>query len=171
MAASAGESVKALKAEMSTEIATVTANCLFNCPWIPLMKAMGMNTDARIRAMATTGPETSRMACSVASRGAHSLFDMVLHRLDDDDRIVHHQADRQHKAKQRKRIDRKSERREKCEGADQRYRHCDHGNQRRAPILQEHIDDQDHQPHRDQQRHHDFVDALGYRQRGIECRC
>ena len=62
MAESAGESVKALKAEMMTEMATVTANCLFNRPWMPLMKAMGINTEARIRAMATTGPETSRMA-------------------------------------------------------------------------------------------------------------
>ena len=70
IAESAGESVSALKAEIRTEIATVTANCLFSRPCIPLMNAIGINTDARISAIATTGPDTSRIACSVASRGA-----------------------------------------------------------------------------------------------------
>ena len=36
---------------------------------MPLMNATGMNTDARISAMLTTGPDTSSMALSVASRG------------------------------------------------------------------------------------------------------
>ncbi len=37
---------------------------------MPLMKPTGMNTDARISAMLTTGPDTSSIAFSVASRGA-----------------------------------------------------------------------------------------------------
>ena len=54
---------------MSTEIAIVTANCLFSRPWMPPMKATGRKTEERMRAMATTGPETSDMALTVASRG------------------------------------------------------------------------------------------------------
>jgi hypothetical protein len=36
---------------------------------MPAMNPTGMNTDARMRAMLTTGPETSSIAFSVASRG------------------------------------------------------------------------------------------------------
>jgi hypothetical protein len=68
-AESAGESVNALKADMRTEIAMVMANCLFIRPCTPLMKPTGMNTDARMSAMLTTGPDTSRIACTVASFG------------------------------------------------------------------------------------------------------
>ena len=70
IAASAGDSVSALNAEISTEIAIVIANCLLRLPWIPPMNATGMNTAARISAMLTTGPETSSIAFNVASRGA-----------------------------------------------------------------------------------------------------
>ena len=95
---------------------------------------------------------------------------MVLNSFDDDDGVIHHQTDRQHETKERKSVDGKSERREERECANERNRHRDHGNQRRPPILQEHVDDQDHQRHCDQQRHHDFVYAFGHRKRGIERR-
>ncbi len=55
----AGERVSALKAEMITEIAIVTANCRLSRPWIPLMRPMGMKTEESTRAIPTTGPETS----------------------------------------------------------------------------------------------------------------
>jgi hypothetical protein len=70
IAASAGDKVSALNAEISTEMAMVSANCLFRLPWMPPMKATGMKTAARISAMLTTGPDTSSIARSVASRGA-----------------------------------------------------------------------------------------------------
>ena len=70
IAASAGDRVSALKAEISIAMAMVKANCLFRLPWMPPMNATGMNTAARISAMLTTGPETSSIALSVASRGA-----------------------------------------------------------------------------------------------------
>ena len=70
IAESAGESVSALNAEISTEMAMVTANCWLSRPWMPPMKATGRNTEERIRAMATTGPDTSFIAWSVAARGA-----------------------------------------------------------------------------------------------------
>src|SRR5438034_661366 len=60
----------ALKAEMSTEMAMVIANCWFSSPLMPPMAAMGTNTAESTRAMPTTGPDTSSMAFSVASLGA-----------------------------------------------------------------------------------------------------
>ena len=69
-AASAGLSVSALNAEITTDTAMVTANCWYMRPVMPGTKAVGTNTATRIRAMATTGPETSSIAFSVASRGA-----------------------------------------------------------------------------------------------------
>ena len=54
---------------MRTAIAIVTANCWLSRPWIPPMSAIGMKTAERTRAIPTTGPETSDMALSVASRG------------------------------------------------------------------------------------------------------
>ena len=41
--------------------------------------------------------------------GRQAMFDVVFNCLDNDDRVVHHEADREDKAKQRKRIDRKTE--------------------------------------------------------------
>jgi len=50
-------------------MAMVTANCWLSRPWMPPMSAMGMNTAESTSAIPTTGPETSDMALSVASRG------------------------------------------------------------------------------------------------------
>ena len=47
----------------------VTANWTLSRPWMPPTKAMGTNTDDSTSAIATTGPDTSFIACSVASRG------------------------------------------------------------------------------------------------------
>ena len=69
MAARAGESDSALKAESSTEIAMVSANCWYIWPVRPGMKATGMNTAQRMRAMPMTGADTSFMAWTVASCG------------------------------------------------------------------------------------------------------
>ena len=69
IADSAGLRVKALNAEISTEMAMVSANCWYRRPVIPGMKATGMNTEESTRAMPTTGAETSSIALSVASLG------------------------------------------------------------------------------------------------------
>ena len=66
---SAGESDRALKAEMITETAIVMANCIFIRPWMPPMKATGMNTADSTSAMPMTGCVTSSIAFNVASRG------------------------------------------------------------------------------------------------------
>ena len=69
MAARAGDRDSALKAESSTEIAMVSANCWYMLPVRPGMKATGMNTAERMRAMPMTGADTSFMAWTVASCG------------------------------------------------------------------------------------------------------
>ena len=70
IAASAGLSVSALNAEITTDTAIVTANCWYIRPVIPGTNAVGTNTATRISAIAMTGPDTSSIALSVASRGA-----------------------------------------------------------------------------------------------------
>jgi len=62
-------SERALNAEMSTEMAIVSANCWYMRPVSPWMNATGMKTAERISAMPMTGPETSFIACTVASFG------------------------------------------------------------------------------------------------------
>ena len=65
-AESAGESVSALKAEMSMDTAMVTANCWNRVPVMPGSSTDGRNTAASTSAMASTGPLTSFMAAKVA---------------------------------------------------------------------------------------------------------
>ncbi len=85
---------------------------------------------------------------------------MALDRLDDDDRIVNHQADGEHEAEHRKRIDGEAEQRKKCEGADERNRNGEQRNQRGAPALEENVDHDNHQQERDHQRDQDFAHAF-----------
>ena len=65
----AGVKDKATKAERAMETEIVKANCLYSCPTVPPRKATGIKTEAKIKAMATTGPETSFIALYVASFG------------------------------------------------------------------------------------------------------
>ena len=100
-AARAGLSVSELNAEITVETAIVRANCRKNCPMMPVMNAQGTNTALSTSAMAMTGPETSSMAWIVGVARRQAVLDVVLDRLDDDDGVVHDDADRQHQAEQR----------------------------------------------------------------------
>jgi hypothetical protein len=51
---------------------------------------------------------------------AHAVLDVVHDRLDHDDGVVHHDADREHETEHRQRVDREAEQREEDEGADDR---------------------------------------------------
>ena len=104
--------MSALKAEISTEIAMVTANCWYSRPVMPGMNTVGMKTAARMMAMATTGPETSSHGLQGRVARRHALFDVMLHRLHHHDGVIHHQADGQHQPEQRKRVDGKAQHRE-----------------------------------------------------------
>src|SRR5439155_2540398 len=59
----------ALNADKMTEIAIVKANCWYKRPVIPGRNAVGMKTAESTSAIPITGADTSRIACSVASRG------------------------------------------------------------------------------------------------------
>ena len=110
--------------------------------------------------MATTGPETSSIALRAGLFGRQAVVDVVLNRLDHDDGIVDDQSDRQHEAEQRQRIDGKPKQRKERECADQRDRHSQERNERRAPALEEDIDDNDHEDQRLEERVDDLLDAF-----------
>ena len=92
-------------------------------------------------------------------RGEAGL-DVALDVLDDDDRVVHHNANRQHQPKQRKVVEREAEQRHEEKGADQRYRNSDDRNDGGAPGLQEQNDDKNDQNDRLANRRLHRVDRL-----------
>ena len=65
----AGLSVSALSVLISTAAEMVKANCLNNCPVIPLMKAVGTKTASNTSVVAMTGPVISRIAVIAAFFG------------------------------------------------------------------------------------------------------
>src|ERR1700712_426154 len=67
MAASAGESVNALNAEIAMENAMVSENCLYSMPVVPGKKPTGTNTLISTSEVAMTALVTSAMATLVAS--------------------------------------------------------------------------------------------------------
>ena len=104
MAHSAGLSVSEFNVERIVETAIVKANCRKNRPVIPVMNTQGMNTDASTSPMAMTGDGDlfHRLVRGRARR--HPLLDVMLGRFDHHDRVVDHDADRQHQPEQRERV-------------------------------------------------------------------
>ena len=80
---------------------------------MPGIAAVGMNTAARISAMATTGPPTCFHGVMVRVARSHAFVDMVLNGFDHDDGVVDHQADREHETEERERVDGEAERGER----------------------------------------------------------
>ena len=97
--------------------------------------------------IATTAPVIWPIALRVASFGdrpssRHDALDV----LDDDDRVVDDDADREHHAEQRQLVDREAEQAHAEERAEQRDRDHQRRDERRAEVLQE---DQHHEEHED----------------------
>ena len=65
-----------------------------------------------------------------------------MHRFDHHDRVVHHDADRQHQREERDQVDRHAEQLHEKEGPDQRYRNRQGRDQRGTPISEEQEDHQ-----------------------------
>ena len=65
----AGVSVSAVKPEIATDTAIVTANCLYSCPVVPGRNAAGTNTEAITSTTATSELPISPIALIVASFG------------------------------------------------------------------------------------------------------
>ena len=89
-----------------------------------------------------------------------SGLDIALNVLHHDDRIVDHNADREHQPEQGKIVQREAEHRHEKERADQRDRNGDDGNDRRAPRLQEQNHDEHDENDRLQDRFRDSVNGL-----------
>ncbi len=97
-------------AEMLTEIVMVSANCRKSCPVMPLMNADGKKTDVRTSEMPRMGAVSSFIAFSAAANGSSPAFDVVLDALHDDDGVVDDDADGEHQAEERQRVDAEPER-------------------------------------------------------------
>jgi hypothetical protein len=70
------------------------------------MKAVGMNTAQSTSAIASSAPPTSSMVLCARPWRRHALREIALDILDHDDRVVDDDADRQHEAEQRHRVER-----------------------------------------------------------------
>jgi hypothetical protein len=71
-------------------------------------------------------------------------------------------------AKQRDRVCRVADQVQDSEAADERHRDGQGRDERRPPVLEEHVGDENDQQERDQERDADLVDRLGDKQRGVE---
>ena len=160
---SAGLRVSALIAEITIEVETATANWRNSVPLRPGRNATGTNTDSSTRVMAITGPVISAIASLVASgiERSGSLLDHALDVLDHHDRVVDHDADRDHQRQQRHGVGGVADHQHHREGADDRHRHGHEGNQRRAQLAEEQEHHDRHQHEGDDQR----MDHLGRRSR------
>ena len=130
------------------------------------MNAVGMNTAESTRAMPTTGAEISSIAFRVASV-EHPFFDVMLHRLDHHDGIVHNEADGQHEAKQRQRVDGEPEHRKDDERPDEETGTARSGI-RVARQLCRKMYDEDHENDGDHQRLDDLLDPLRHGARRVQ---
>jgi len=84
--------------------------------------------------------------------GPHAGGDIDLRGLDDHDGVVDHQADGQHQPQQRDDVDREAQQREEREGPDERDGDRHERDDGRPPVLDEEVDDEDHQDEGDHQR-------------------
>ena len=92
---------------------------------------------------------------------------MALYIFHYDNGVVHDDADRQHQAEQRQRIQGQAKRRHDREGADQRDRHRQQRNDGGAPVLQKQDDHEHHQQQRFEQSLHHGIDGLLHEYHGI----
>ena len=74
-----------------------------------------------------------------------ALVELGVHGLDHHDGVVHHDGDGQQQGRQRQQVDGEAEYLQEEERTDQRDRHSDERGERRAPVLQEDVDDEEHQ--------------------------
>ena len=75
------------------------------------MNAVGTNTAQSTSAVAMIGPVTSRIALLRGFDRREAARDVALDVFDHDDRVVDHDADREHEAEQRQRVEREAEQR------------------------------------------------------------
>ena len=94
----------------------------------------------------------------------------MLHGLDYDDRVVHHNADGEDEAEKRKSVDGESQHGKEHEGAHQRNRNGEERDQGGAEALEKNENHEDHQGERLEEGNDDFPDSFADGFRGIERR-
>jgi len=135
MADSAGVRVSALKAEIETENAMVSANCRKRIPVVPGKSATGTNTATRTSEVATTAPATSFIATEAAVvRFGDALDDVPLHILNHHDGVVHHQPVASVIPNSVSVFDRETQQFHENECPDQRNGNGNRGDERAPPI-------------------------------------
>ena len=168
IAESAGLNVSALIAERMTEIETGDRELLIQAAG-DARNERGRHEDRREHerdADDRAGDFLHRAQRRVARRQA--VLDVMLDRLDHDDRIIDDETDREHETEERERIDAKAEKRKEHERANERHGHGAERDQGRAPALQEEKDHNDHEHERLDERLDDLVDAGGDGARRVE---
>ena len=106
---SIGTRVRAIRLEKATAAAREIPNSLNRRPTLPSMNDMG----TKHRHQDYGGRDHGEADFATAVDGGQQRRLALFHAPDDvleyDDRVVHHQADRQHQAEQRQRVDRITE--------------------------------------------------------------
>ena len=95
------------------------------------------------------------------------FLDDPLDVLDHDDRIVDHNADREHQREQRHGIGRIADDQHDREGADDRHGNRDERDQGRAQLAEKQKDDDPDQHERDHKRADDLLDGRGHEDGGV----
>ena len=120
------------------------------------MNAIGTNTDSSTSVIAMIGAVICAIAFlrGLGRRQVRLLLHHPLDILDHDDRVIDHDADRQHHGQQRDRVGRIAERQQHGEGADQADRHGDRRDDGGAHTAEEQEHHDHHQDERFAQRLH-----------------
>ena len=97
----------------------------------------------------------------------HPLFNVMLDGLDDHDRVIDHDPDRQHQTEEREVVEREPQRGHHREGADDRHRHGHQRNHRRPPVLKEQQHDDGDENDRLAEGLEHLVDRFADERRGV----
>ena len=131
-----------------TAPASVNANSRKSAPVRPPCRPIGAYTAASVIVIAMIGPTSSRRGRERRLERTLPSLEVPLHVLDDDDRVVHDEADREHDREQRQQVDREAGGQHQERRADERDRDGHRRDQRRSRRAEEEEDHHDD----DQQR-------------------
>ena len=136
--ASSGISVSACTSEISTAAASVIDSARKNWPTTPDSMPSGTKTTTVVSVEPTTGATSSRIASWTDCAGRLAAVEMPVDVLDDDDRIVDDEADRDREPAHRHHVDRLAEPAHHEERRHDGERQRDGCDERQAPVAQEH---------------------------------
>ena len=139
--ASTGVKNSASTSDVSSATAIVSASERKKTPVTPVSSASGRKTTTGVIVETMIGPVISAIASCTASRARLAARDVRVDVLDDDDRVVDHEADRRRHAAERHQIEAQPDEPHREERDEHRDRNDDRGHERRAPVAQEPVED------------------------------